>query len=76
MSDELTLSSQDSATNWLPSPERLDALAEFAAGAGHEIDNPLATIIGRAQQLLRNSPIRSTGNPSRSSPRRRIACGI
>ncbi len=54
MSDAPTLSSQDSATTWLPSPERLEALAEFAAGAGHEINNPLATIIGRAQQLLRD----------------------
>jgi signal transduction histidine kinase len=31
----------------------MEALAEFAAGAGHEINNPLATIIGRAQQLLK-----------------------
>lgn len=53
MSDDRTLS-QDSAALWLPSPERLEALAEFAAGAGHEINNPLATIIGRAQQLLRD----------------------
>jgi signal transduction histidine kinase len=33
---------------------KLAALAEFAAGAGHEINNPLATIIGYAQQLLAN----------------------
>jgi signal transduction histidine kinase len=39
---------------WLPDAARLAALAEFAAGAGHEINNPLATIIGRAQQLLRD----------------------
>ena len=32
---------------------KLDALAEFAAGAGHEINNPLAIIGGRAQLLLR-----------------------
>ena len=32
---------------------KLAALAEFAAGAGHEINNPVATIAGRAQQLLR-----------------------
>jgi signal transduction histidine kinase len=31
---------------------KLRSLAEFAAGAGHEINNPLATIIGYAQQLL------------------------
>src|SRR5262245_41838429 len=31
---------------------KLRALAEFAAGAGHEINNPVATIIGHAQQLL------------------------
>jgi signal transduction histidine kinase len=30
----------------------LDALAEFAAGAGHELNNPLAVIVGRAQLLL------------------------
>ena len=30
------------------------ALAEFAAGAGHEINNPLATIAGRVQILLQN----------------------
>ena len=33
--------------------EKLEALAEFAAGAGHEINNPLAIIGGRAQLLLR-----------------------
>ena len=37
----------------LPNVEKLEALAEFAAGAGHEINNPLATIIGRAQMLLK-----------------------
>ena len=31
---------------------KLDALAEFAAGAGHELNNPLAVIQGRAQLLL------------------------
>ncbi len=34
--------------------EKLTALAEFAAGAGHEINNPLAVIAGRAQLLLRD----------------------
>jgi len=33
--------------------QKLDALAEFAAGAGHEINNPLAIIGGRVQLLLR-----------------------
>jgi two-component system NtrC family sensor kinase len=31
---------------------RLEALAEFAAGAGHEVNNPLAVISGQAQYLL------------------------
>jgi signal transduction histidine kinase len=33
---------------------KLNALAEFAAGAGHEINNPVATIVGRAELLLKN----------------------
>ncbi|MDR0522470.1 MAG: HAMP domain-containing histidine kinase [Planctomycetaceae bacterium] len=33
--------------------QKLNALAEFAAGAGHEINNPLAIIAGRTQLLLR-----------------------
>jgi len=39
---------------------KLDSLAEFAAGAGHEINNPLATISGRVQLLLRDEsdPVR------------------
>ena len=40
----------------LPDTAKLEAMAEFAAGAGHEINNPLATIIGRAQLLLRDEP--------------------
>src|SRR5262249_30401598 len=32
---------------------KLAALAEFAAGAGHEINNPLAVISGQAQHLQR-----------------------
>jgi signal transduction histidine kinase len=31
---------------------KLRALAEFAAGAGHEINNPVATIVGYAHQLF------------------------
>jgi hypothetical protein len=34
--------------------EKLDAMAEFAAGAGHEINNPLAVIAGRAQLFLQD----------------------
>ena len=33
--------------------QKLEALAEFAAGVGHEFNNPLAVIGGRAQLLLR-----------------------
>lgn len=32
--------------------EKLEAMAEFAAGAGHEINNPLAVVAGRAQLLI------------------------
>jgi signal transduction histidine kinase len=32
---------------------KMRSLAEFAAGAGHEINNPVATIVGYAQQLLK-----------------------
>lgn len=32
--------------------EKLRALAELAAGAGHELNNPVATISGHVQQLL------------------------
>jgi signal transduction histidine kinase len=34
---------------------KLAALAEFAAGAAHELNNPLAVILGRAQLLLARS---------------------
>jgi len=34
--------------------EKLEAMAEFAAGAGHEINNPLAVIAGRAQLFLQD----------------------
>jgi signal transduction histidine kinase len=33
--------------------DRLESMAEFAAGAGHEINNPLGTIVGRVQLLLK-----------------------
>lgn len=31
---------------------KLEAMGEFAAGAGHEMNNPLAVIVGRAQLLM------------------------
>ena len=36
--------------------EKLAALVEFAYGAGHEINNPLANIAARAQTLLEDEP--------------------
>ncbi len=42
---------------------RFESLAEFAAGAGHELNNPLAVIQGRAQLLLS----RATDDQTRSS---------
>lgn len=36
--------------------ELLDAMAQFAAGAGHELNNPLAVVMGRAQLLLSRVP--------------------
>ncbi|MCA9036475.1 MAG: HAMP domain-containing histidine kinase [Planctomycetaceae bacterium] len=36
-----------------PSPQHLESMAEFAAGAGHEINNPLGSILGQTQLLLR-----------------------
>lgn len=32
---------------------KLEAMAEFSAGAGHEINNPVATIVGRTSLLLK-----------------------
>ena len=51
-------------------------MAEFAAGAGHEINNPLTVISGRAQLLLRNKK-----NPERrrsfgADPRAGDAAGL
>ncbi len=47
---------------------KISALAEFAAGAGHEINNPLAVISGQAQYLLRqldrlDGPAEEIDNP-------------
>ena len=44
---------------------KLDSLKEFAYGAGHELNNPLANIASRAQTLLKDEP-----HPER---RRRLA---
>ncbi len=53
--DPATSHSRADSDDWIiPDAARLESLAEFAAGAGHEINNPLATIIGRAQQLLKD----------------------
>ncbi len=38
----------------IPDCRLLEAMAEFAAGAGHEINNPLGTILGQTQMLLRS----------------------
>ena len=38
-----------------PDDKLMTALAEFVAGAGHEINNPLAIISGHAQVLLENA---------------------
>lgn len=48
----------------LPDHVTLEAMAEYAAGAGHEINNPLASIIGQTQLLLK----------SEQSTERRQAC--
>jgi signal transduction histidine kinase len=47
--------------------QKLAALAEFAAGAGHEINNPLAVISGQAQFLL-NNRLRGQREPARMAP--------
>lgn len=36
-------------------PDHMEAMAEFAAGAGHEINNPLGSIIGQTQLLLKRA---------------------
>jgi signal transduction histidine kinase len=39
----------------VPNHVLLEAMAEYAAGAGHEINNPLGSIIGQTQLLLKQS---------------------
>ena len=43
----------DSASETKLRDLKLEAMAEFAAGAGHEINNPVATIAGRSALLLK-----------------------
>ena len=52
--DDVVSSHRDRVGREEPTRRRLmlEALAEFAAGAGHELNNPLAVIVGRAQLLL------------------------
>ncbi|MFN9717264.1 MAG: sensor histidine kinase [Planctomycetota bacterium] len=38
----------------LPESSLQNAMAEYAAGAGHEINNPLASILGQSQLLLKS----------------------
>jgi two-component system NtrC family sensor kinase len=45
---------------------KLEGLAELAAGAGHEINNPLAVISGNAQRLLRTEPDLDRGEALRA----------
>jgi signal transduction histidine kinase len=45
---------------------KLDGLAELAAGAGHEINNPLAVISGHAQRLLRTEADAERGEALRA----------
>ena len=42
----------------VPCTDRMEAMAEFAAGAGHEINNPLGSIIGQTQLLLKNERLK------------------
>ncbi len=37
----------------IPCTAHMESMAEFAAGAGHEINNPLGSIIGQTQLLLK-----------------------
>lgn len=46
--------SSDVTTSEVFRRAKLEALAEFAAGAGHEINNPVATIAGRVELLLKD----------------------
>ena len=55
---------------------KLESLAEFAAGAGHEINNPLATILGRTELLLRRvARITPTGETAEAARDLHIIAG-
>lgn len=45
--------SSDESFDFRPDSTKLESLAEFAAGIGHELNNPLAIINGRVQLLQR-----------------------
>ena len=47
------LSRWTSPSTSFASPAHMESVAEFSAGAGHEINNPLGSIIGQAQMLLK-----------------------
>jgi signal transduction histidine kinase len=55
--------------------QKLGALAELAAGAGHEINNPLAVISGQAQYLLKkvSDPAPTAGEAADRPPADRAA---
>ena len=52
-----TLDTQQSEEQARLKQQKLSALSEFAAGAGHEINNPLAVISGQAQYLIKQIDI-------------------
>lgn len=64
--DEETLTASGRLLGWSAEiharclARRMESIAEFAAGAGHEINNPLGTIVGRTGQLLKDE-----GDPDR-----------
>lgn len=61
------LAKQESSESNRLQKMKLRAMAEFAAGAGHEINNPLAVISGQGQYLLGRET-----DPARQAPLRAI----
>jgi len=47
------LSNAQSQQTRIPNSDHMESMAEFAAGAGHEINNPLGSIVGQTQLLLK-----------------------